>query len=326
MNKKIIAIAIASAMAAPAAMADVTVSGAFYGEILSLNAEAANGSYNEANGQSTMTFADGGKNTLAFTATSGNVYGKMGLNVGPGSAAPSGDFQPTYRDFFIGYKLGGDASIQFGTMNGAVKNLEKDAYIATFLQSRGTYADAVTAGKYGSSSYVSNVIQYKGKVGNGTLIAQYNPNSDVADAFNNDEGHMGISYAAKAGGVSYYVGYNNGAGGDATTTDDTNMKIGASMKFGSIKAGLDYSTADTGTADETAIAVNATMDLGNGMSANVLMGSTTASAGGNEGTYTRLAVTKSLAKNASIYAGYANHNPDGGDAATIIGIGMGVKF
>ena len=41
MNKKIIAIAIASAMAAPAAMAEITVSGSFYGELLSKNTAAS---------------------------------------------------------------------------------------------------------------------------------------------------------------------------------------------------------------------------------------------------------------------------------------------
>ena len=323
MNKKIIALAIAAAVASPAAMADLKISGAFYGEILSKN-EAASTGISEGTA-STLGFADGGKNALNFTATSGNVYGKMGLDVGPGAGAlPSGAATLKYRDFFIGYKFG-DASLQFGTMSGAIKNLEKDAYIATFLQTRGTAAEASTSSKpYGSSGYVGNVIQYKGKVGGGTLIAQYNPGSDLIAAINDDEGHMGISYAAKSAGVNWYVGYNNGAGSDADATDETNMKLGASMKFGTIKANLDYSTADDGASDWSSISIGATMDMGNGMSANVNYGMM--STDGGDPTALRLAVTKSLAKNAVIYAGYESLDPDGGDSSDTIGLGMGIKF
>ena len=340
MNKKIIAIAIASAMAAPAAMADLKISGSFYGEILSMNDGAVastmtfdpitglatdNGLAETGTPKSAMTFADGGNNAISFTATSGNVYGKMGLNVGP--AASGADFQPKYRDFFIGYDLGNGSSVQFGTMNGANKNLEKDAYIATFLQTRNTFAEATTNKKYGSSSFISNVIQFKAKVGNGTLIAQYNPNSDVNDTYNADEGHTGVSYAAKSGGVNWYVGYNNGAGSDADTTDDTNMKVGASMKFGTIKANLDYSSADDGTSDWSAISIGATMDMGNGMSANVNYGMMD-TGGANDPTSMRLAVTKSLAKDAVIYGGYTSHDYDvpGMKSADIFGLGMGIKF
>lgn len=333
MNKKIIAIAIASALTAPAAMADIKISGSFYGEVVNRSDDANVANTNSeafsdgtvtpaAPGEATTAFEDGGKNALNFTATSGNVYGKMGLDVGPGAGQTAGGAGTLkYRDFFIGYKFG-DASVQFGTMSGAVKNLEKDPYIATFLQSRGTYAEARTSGAYGSSSYISNVVQYKGKVGAGTLIAQYDPTADVNSSTN--EGHMGVSYAAKAGGVGYFVGYNNGTGADVDGVDQTNMKLGASMKFGTIKAGLTYTAADNDGTKWSSIALTADMALGNGLSANVGYGQSTGDA--NEGVSYRVAVNKSLAKNANLYAGIGSSTPDGGDAATVVGLGMGIKF
>ena len=332
MNKKIIAIAIASALTAPVAMADVTVSGRFAGELINNNDAAAK--YPEVAGDATTNFQDGGANTLAFTASSGNVYGKMGLNVGPEAGAATAEFAPTYRDFYIGYKFGA-ASLQFGTMNGAIKNLEKDMFIATFLQTRGTFAEAATgvivAGPggatkkytYGSSGYVSNIIQYKGKVGGGTLIAQYNPTSDMNDYFDPDEGHMGVSYAGKASGINYYVGYNNGVGNDHDGVTQSNMKLGGSMKFGAVKAGLNYTSADNDGFKWTAVAIDATMGLGNGLSANVNYGM---SSGDLEGTTTRVAINKSLAKNANIYAGIQTNAPEVGDDATEVGLGLGISF
>lgn len=326
MNKKIIAIAIASALTAPAAMADLTISGAFVGEMVSRDSDAATTA--ETAGQSTLTFDDGGKNTIAFSATSGDVYGKLGLDVGPGAGQTLGGTATLkYRDWYIGHKFG-NMSLQFGTMNGAVKNLEKDAYIATFLQTRNTYAEAATATKYGSSSYISNLLQYKGKVGPGTLIVQYNPTSDTTTAA--DEGHTGVSYAAKSGGVSWYVGYNTGEGSDVDSNDDTNMKLGASMKFGAAKVGLNYTTADDNGTEWDAIAIDATMDMGNGLSINANYGSTSANAAGKtagkEGTTTRLAVMKSLNKNAWIYGGMQDNKPKNGASASEVGVGVGIKF
>jgi len=330
MNKKIIAIAIASALAAPAAMADLTISGAFVGELVSRNKESAVTVTNlqENAADATMAFKDGGKNAINFMATSGNSYGKLGLDVGPGAGQTAGGAGTLkYRDFFICHKFG-DSSVQFGTMAGAVKNLEKDMFIATFLQTRKTYAEAATATNFGSSSYISNVIQYKGKVGPGTLIAQYDPTSKVPPSTN--AGPAGISFSAKSGGINWYVGYNNGVGNDTSGTTHSNMKVGGNMKFGAVKLGLNYSAAKTDVSGTTtnwsAAAVDATMDMGNNMSLNANIGVTS---GDKEGTSMRLAVMKNIDKNTFIYGGYTSTDPKkptDSDAQTKLGLGMGIKF
>ena len=320
MNKKIIAIAIASALAAPVAMADVTVTGALGGDVVSRNDASANTAANTTTpGTATIAMEDWGATKVEFNATTGNVYGKLALNMGPGANAGTA---PSYRDYFIGYKFGA-TSVQFGVMAGVAKNLEKDAYIASFLQTRGTYAEARTAGQYGSSSFMHNVIQAKMKVGPGTLAVQYDPTDNVNSSTNS--GHVGVAYSGKAGAVDFYGSFNNG-GADDSIADETNMKLGAAMKFGAVKAGLTYTSADNGGAVKSAISIGATMGLGNKLDVNLNYGVTTGDTGTNEGDSLRLAVTKGLGKGAKIYGGYTSHTPDGGETETMVGVGMGIKF
>ena len=319
MNKKIIAIAIASALAAPVAMADVTITGALGGDIVSRN-DAASTTNNEVNTSATMAMEDFGATKVEFNAKTGNVFGKLGLNMGPGATGTTLT-NPTYRDYFIGYQINAATSFQFGNMAGSAKNLEKDQYIASFLQTRGTYAEARTGSRFGSSGFMHNVLQLKMKAGPGTLVVQYDPTDNVNSSDN--EGHIGLGYSGKTGGVNFYGSYNNGTGAD-TTADQSNMKLGAAMKFGAIKAGLTYTSADTAGSVKSAISIGGTMDLGNKLDVNVNYGVTTGDAG--EGDSLRVAVTKGLGKGAKIYGGYTSHTPDGASTQTMVGVGMGIKF
>ena len=320
MNKKIIAIAIASALAAPVAMADVTVNGALGGDLVSRNDASALTSTNTTDTTAgTIAIEDWGATKVDFNAKTGNVFGKLSLNMGPGANAGTA---PSYRDYFIGYNFGGGASFQFGVMAGAAKNLEKDAYIASFLQTRGTFAEARTSGAYGSSSFIHNVLQFKFKAGPGTLAVQYDPTDNVNSSDNS--GHAGVAYSGKAGGADFYASYNNGAG-DESANSQSNMKLGGGMKFGTIKAGLTYTSADDGAVTWSAISAGATFDFGNSLGLNVNYGVTTGDAT-KDGDSLRLAVTKGLGKGAKVYGGYTSHTPDGGETQTMVGFGMGIKF
>ena len=333
MNKKIIAIAIATAMAAPVAMADMKMYGTFGGDFVNVD-----------DGTDTSRgFQDNGASQMNFAATSGSAYGKFAFNMGPGANAgemntiytdTTGDGftaddtvtsspvkgSVVYRDYYLGYNFAGGSSAQFGTMAGALKNLEKDPLIATFLQVRGTYASARTDKQFGSSSFVSNLIQYKMKAGAANINIQFDPTDNATSSHNS--GHAAVAVTGKAGGVNYWAGFNNGAGSE-TGADDSNMKVGASMKFGTIKATLNYTSADTGASDWNSIAVTGDMKLGNGLSALATFASTT---GDKEGTFTRIAVIKSIGPKARIYGGFASNDPEVGDAETSIGAGMSVKF
>jgi len=336
MNKKIIAIAIATAMAAPVAMADMKITGAFGGDYV--NTSKGFGAKSDATSAS-RAFEDNGASQINFMATSGSAYGKFGFNMGPGASANVLDNtgtaigksynSPVYRDYFLGYNFSGGSSFQFGTMAGAVKNTEKDPLIATFLQTRNTYAEAVTSKEFGSSSFVNNLIQYKMKAGSANVTIQYDPTSNVSSSTH--EGHVALAVTGKASGINYWVGYNNGQGGDKGTTgtgatvSQSNMKAGGSMKFGAVKATLNYTSADDATNKWNSVAVTGDMDLGNGMS--VL--ATIATTGGDtakKGDFSRVAVIKSIGPKARLYAGFSTNKKKSATAEDQFGLGMSVKF
>ena len=334
MNKKIIAIAIATAMAAPVAMADVKISGRVGGSLVSvsgdtlspavaadqliLDALKASGfntgatAVAEATGDTSTSFVEQGMNRLVFDGTSGNGYARVAFNTSFAKASP------TYRDQYVGYKAG-FGKVQFGRMAGAMKNLEKDPYIATFLQLRGTLAAA--GGKYGSNGFVDNLLQFSTKTNGIAFKVQYNPGAKTVAA--KDEGHTALSVVGKAGGVSWWVGYNNAGGSEVT--GDTNTKVGASMKFGSVKATLqlENNSYAGGTVEASRTLLMANMGLGNGLSVDAAFGM---GGGDFDGASTvRIAVNKKLNKGTSLFAGYTSTDYDG-PVISVLGAGMTVKF
>ena len=324
MNKKIIAIAIATAMAAPVAMADIKVTGAIGGELTFQPKEnATTGTTGTADiaSKAFRSFGDTGKSKLEFHGSNGNAYAKVGMSTN----TIMGGQNPGARDGYIGYKLGGDSSIQMGRMVGAAANLEKDAYISTFLQSRNTAAEAATSKEFGSSSFIGSLIQYQTKAGAMNVIAQYSPTDN--DAHSANDGHIGVSLAGKAGAVNYWASYNNGQANQTTGTsaNHVNVKVGAAMKMGAAKLTLNVTDAAFGSGSankSTSTLVMADFGLGNGLSANVGYGSN-----GDKGTWTRAAISKKLT-GATVFAGAVSTKAAGSGttAVTVFGAGMNMSF
>ena len=320
MNKTIIAIAIATAMAAPVAMADVTVSGGV-GFHLTMD-DSKNGTGVDT-AKASRAMGDKGRTLMQFDGTNGNGYARIGYQDG-------NQARDSIRDLYVGYKIGGDSTVQMGVMAGAAKNLEKDPYIATFLQMRGTAAEAVTAAisgtsPYGSSSFVG-AVQYATKVSGMDVKVQYSPVDNSATTKN--AGHLGLSIAGKASGINFWAAYNNGqANGAGTATDakHVNAKAGASMKMGTIKLTVAISNADnnkTGVGASTSSTILADFALGNGLSANAGYG-----ANGDTGTWMRVAVNKALNKGTDFYAGYVSTaNAAGTDTGSQLGLVISSKF
>ncbi len=316
MNKKIIAIAIASAMAAPVAMADVKVSGRVGGHLTSV---PKGGSHGVDTTKGSIDFGDNGQGRLQFDGTVGNAFARVAIDIrnmqGGLTSVPG-------REIMAGYKLGGGSSIAMGRMAGAAKNLEKDPYIATFLQVRNTWAEAVTAKQFGSSSFIGSLIQYKAKLGGANMTVQLDPTSNSNTSAN--AGHFGVAFSGKAGGVNWWASYNNGkakGAGTATDAQHTNAKIGGSMKMGNMKVTLNVTDSSVPGNKTTATTAWVDFGLGNGSSANVGF-----SANGDKGTWARLAYNKKLNKGTNVYVGLVNTTPKSGTADTVIGGGMTVKF
>lgn len=295
MNKKIIAAAIAAAMLAPVAQADVKITGRIGGDLASYSTG--------------IMFGEFGQSRVQFDFTDGDLVARMALDMRVGRSGVG-----QHRDAYIGVKLG-DGTLAFGRMAGAVKGLEGDKYAATFLEMRN---GGIEGGSYGSSSFINGLVGYKMKSGDMNFNVQYAP------AINSDaEGHIGLGVKGKAGDIGYWVGYNNGDTVSGSGTAVT--KAGVSMKFGDITAKLGYDQVDAPGVDAHMF-VGAEMGLGDGMTADLTYATL-----GEDGVdpYIRVAVMKKMGDKSSIYAGYVSNggtNVVPGTAEGVFGLGAIVKF
>ena len=348
MNKKIIAIAIATAMAAPVAMADIKVSGQMGGALVDSEFKYSGTGY--AGTASYRPIQEAGYSKLQFDMTSGGSgYARGGLSLKDGYSGGS----PTLRETYFGVK-GDWGSFQLGRMASAMKNVEKDPYISTFLGMRGTAAVPGDATEVGG--FVNGLVQYAGKVGPGTLTVQLNPMAGVGDNISNTggetkghlEGMTAVKYAGKAGGVNFYAATSAWdtwscteavVGTDTVCTDaqvaakNSYTKVGASMKFGAVKVSAQIGTQEWGTSDGDSMHIMANMGLGNGLSVNAVIGQSEIKNAGNpvkeEEDFMRVAVTKNISKNTNVFAGYTTSEWKQGtdkEELTQLGLGLQVKF
>ena len=353
MNKKIIAIAIASAMAAPVAMADISVSGQMGGALVSTDVKTS-----DPFSGTTRPIVEAGYSKLQFDMTSGGSgYARGGLSLKDGFSGGA----PTLRETYFGVK-GDWGTFQLGRMASALKNVEKDPYISTFLQMRGTAAIAGDATEIGG--FVNGLVQYAGDLGPVKLTVQLNPMEGIGDLPSNTgqstsghlEGMTAVKVEGKAGPVNVYAAMADWETWTCTTdevapqigvtfgsaatqcvtpqvaTKNSSMKIGASMKFGSVKASVQMANQEAGTQDTDQIMLMADMGLGNGLSVNVALGDTeiTNGAAKTEGTYTRVALTKNISKGTAVFGGLTTNEVKVIGGATVetsqMGVGLQVKF
>ncbi|MBD3671494.1 MAG: porin [Gammaproteobacteria bacterium] len=281
MNKKVIAMAVAAGLVAPlAAQAETKMSGRVQQEIVNQSAG--------------LSFEDNGHARLQFDySDDSGFFGRLAMDARVGRE-DAGE----HRDQYVGLKVGG-GKLSFGRQAGVIKNIEKDPFIATFLQMRG---GAVAGGSFGSSSFIDDTIKYSMKLGGGKLGVEYVPTGS---------GHMGLALTG-GGDLKYYVGYNTDGG-----SGNTNMKAGIRMPMGGMKlrVGLDD---DAGTQK---INLGVGMKMGGG-----LLDVTFATLGAdNTNPYYRVAYKKKNSSNVSTQAGLIqNGSTASNDMA--IGVGVTVKF
>lgn len=325
MNKKLIAIAVATVMAAPVAMADVKISGRVGLDFTSKDTDGATNDVRD--------LKDNAASRIQFDATAGKAFARMAWDARKNKNLGQ-------RDNYLGYKLDGGMTVQIGRMATAAKNAEKDPYITSFLETRGSIANSYTSNIYGSNSFVDNLVQVAFKAGSVKIKVQYDPTEySPTVAKGNQSGHIALGASGKSGPVAWHASYNNGsADGDnsaASYGSQSNIKLGGNMKFGKVKASLNYTSMDTdaavaaeGTATSS-IFVDANMGMGNGLSANVGYGTRSGDVAADDATYMRLAMTKKLSKGVKIYGGYTTTDYDAASAkadTSEMGVGMIVKF
>lgn len=331
MNKKLIAIAIATAMTAPAMAADLKISGRVNQQFTTLSTD------NTAPTADTdvLDYSDNGHQRLQFDVKAGDAYGRFAFDARQGKLGGSGGKGD--RDSYIGYKFGA-SSIQFGRMANSGKNIEKDPLIATFLEVRSAAgASAVGEGNaYDSNGFINDIAQFATKVNGVAIKVQAglsdNDKADATTAGASNQGHVGISATGKAGGVRWFISQNNGSADEGTTSnDDSILKVGASMKFGKVKAALTLKNVEDNNDEAETIVVRANMGFGNGLTGYAGIGTSTFSSPGNpdvDAGWLRLAVSKKLNKNTTFYGGYTSTDWDAGagNDTSEIGVGMTIKF
>lgn len=293
MNKKVIAMAVTAALAAPLAAqaSDLTVSGRVGGDLT--NSTSGNG------------FSDSGQSRVQFDAKDASGwYARIAFDMRQ-------DHYAERRDSFIGTSVGG-GKLQFGRMANTGANLEKDAFIATFLQLRG---GAVDTGKYGSGSFIDANINYTTNLGGAKLGVDYILDDVVAHGA--DTGHYGLALSGKAGSMYYYLGMNNGDGSAATTGGVT--KAGIKMPLGGMNLAVGYDSVDD-AAKTAKMHLGVDMKMGGGM-----LDVTFADKGkDNTNSFYRIAFMKKASDSVEWHAGLSQNGFASNDQA--IGAGVTVKF
>ncbi len=339
MNKNVIALAVAAAMAAPlAAQAEVKVSGQMQAEVVNWGGDVPTGlTMNDA--QEAAVADKGNFGALNFSASEdlGNgmkALAKIGMNVNATNGNSNGN-----RDAYIGLS-GNFGTVMMGTMSTPYKmaTVKWDPFLASSGQARGN-AGASTL----HNGYASNVIAYANKFGMAKVVAAIaiDETNDDSDPDAIDNGHTGtISVNMPVGpvevAVAYYKQPNKGDESSAT-------KIGVKYTAGAMGVSLQHEQVDAALQDNWAAKLGAaaasdgetytlltgtytvganTFALNYGMNAQDYVG------GSIDNTNMTVGMVHGFSKTVSAHVAYTAIDIDEGDALSANGIaaGLRVKF
>jgi len=293
MNKKILSLAVAAAIAAPvAAQADVSVNGAVERDL-----------YQDSTTTASLNGNDFGTSKLEFNVKDGDAFAKVAFDIRPsgfgGTTMPS-------REQFAGVKVGGVA-ISVGRLPNAYnKGTKVDTMTANFLEARNN-----KGGVSKVPSFESGMLGVGGKAGD----VSYQVNYGVADT-TNARLQAGVNF--KAGPASVGVGYYSDSSGN------TSYGISGKMKFGDIAVAAVFENTDgrwlgstgstTGTSDNVIFA-DVSMPMGNGT-----VGLGLGSNSDQSQTFTRVSYVMKMGAASVIIGGRS------ADGDTRTGVGLKVAF
>jgi len=305
MNKKILSLAVAAAVAVPMAAqaADVTVSGALNMAVYNTN-ENLSGTGGSASGG--LTGGDHGTNKIEVNVKGDNMFAKMAWDMRPTN---NYRLDNDARENYLGIKVGG-VNVSLGRhANHYNAGVKIDAMHATFLESRGR------AGGVGKvASFVSGQLDVAGSAGDVKWAVAYAPANQDTYGFKNT---INANVNFKAGPASVGVGY------DQDTAGNTSTGLSAAMKFGDFGVKASFENVDgaavSGCAAGTACTVifaDLSMPLGGGTIGLGLGSNTTAST-----TFSRVSYATKVS-GATVYAGVSNDGASNQRA----GVGMKIGF
>lgn len=339
MKKNVIALAVAAAMVAPAAMAEVKISGGLQAQMVNISGDSnmADGWYATDGGQYQRENS-GSWGHLKFTAKEDLGNGltalakyNFAINVGDGGVTGAAAGLGA-RDSFVGIK-GGFGTVVAGTMSSPYKSstVKWDPFVTTFAQARGNGGMSTF-----HNGYAGNVVAYKNKFGMAKVTAAISldeQNNTSQDDKTVAQHAKSISVNVPVGPVEIAVAYldasnfNNdpNVAGSGLGDNATALKIGVKYTAGAITVAAQNENLDEGAGDGSltyltgsyAVGAN-TYSLGYGMDDS-------GDRFGDDTTYTAIGVNHKFSKKVSANVAYrAIDVKDAGE--TVFGAGLRVGF
>jgi predicted porin len=335
MNKNLIALAVAAAMAAPlAAQADVKVSGTLQAEVISMSGDSVREGLYVADAQEGGKVGSGNAGALNFSASEdlGNgltAIAKYSFNVDVDGKAP------VQRDAYVGLS-GSFGTVMAGTLTTPYSSSTKswDPFLATAAQARGNYGMSAL-----HNGYAKNAIAYANKFGMAKVVAAVviddNDNVDVTVNETNGKNAFSFSVNMPVGPVEIALAYADaseygntgdlGIGGTTPAPDTyTATKVGVKWASGAIGVAGQYEDLDTGPADNTThMYLTATYTMG----ANTFAASFGQMDNGTDvPTYMALGMVHGFSKSVRAHVGYIGLDDDAGSTDSGIAAGLRVSF
>lgn len=305
MIKRSAAMIIIAIMATPLAHADINISGRITPNIIK--------------DRSLVIFNDWGGSFLHLDWIKDDLFMRASANISPIFDTHLNNTIYRNPGIYFGMKLGG-GKLMFGAMPGAVKNLEEDKYLGTFLELRGA---AIRGGRYGSGDarggqeFVGGILAYMIRYGDVDFNVQYAP-TDVPYSNN---GAMAIGIKGKFGYLGYWFGWNNGDNNGGVLPIAGMLKAGVSIKYGDISAKLGY---DAVNGSPARYFVGADISMGDNLSFDAAYAPL-----GADGitSYYRVAIAKKRIDGSMFYVGYISNGSYSIPADNkYIGIGAIINF
>lgn len=359
MNKKLIALAVGAALAAPlVAQADVTVYGRAQLELANQKTQGTN----TTKDVTTRNLVDNKMGRIGVHATEDLGDGMTGIaHFGfiVDTAGQSGGIT-TSRQSYVGLK-GGFGAVHFGRNAGAYKGTNLDPFIATTLEARAYGGES--RGNFGHNGFINDSIKYINKFGQVKFVALMtagNSNSNVGTNGAGDNGDFQLAVDYKGGPLRVIVAYskNKDAVGTATAGNldaEKRTKLAGQYAVGPGKVTLsyesvkNYSSANLGGLPKAAGAAMVTNTTVGGMANNVGDVTFTMLAYGmklpnRNSLYLRygqekykdqvnqkvksyaVAIKHSMSKTFRVWAGYDQSKFDGGSKYSTLSVGMRKDF
>ncbi len=352
MNKKIIAAAVVSAMAAPgiANAGGMTVYGHGQVEIGSWGGDASGGTSLDDQARGRIGFKGsqdlGGGLKGLFKAEYKTDFadgdaGNVGCSVttaGETCTTSSNGVSLQKREMFVGLK-GNFGQFEAGRLKSAYKyygGVKYDPFVATNLEARGK--GGMSGGAFGHNSFLSDNIAYENKWGMVKLRLTYDVDDGGGDGNGTDPGgaqgySAGIGFGSKVWEVILATVSDDDQGTTAGVSDEyTASKVGGKLNLGKMHTiHAQYETVDDGGTDGEYIYLNYSLKFAGKNSLHVSYGTFDEDGGdANDEDWIRLAYMYKFSKKVRVWAGYREtdrntENATGGTASDVDVVSLGLR-